>query len=116
MDVPQKYPTHLIEVKWKTRVANKVKEPWQGKPRDLSSVGATWKKPLVPHWQYQKKKGLHQGQVKGKEVHTRLATYNLWSSFLVGVIDVNCLIRFVRKSNNVMRMGQACGGLESSPN
>jgi hypothetical protein len=53
---------------------------------------------------------------EGKEVCTRLATYNLRSSFLVGVIDVNCLIRFVRKSINVMRMGQACGGLESSPN
>jgi hypothetical protein len=38
VDFPQKYPTHLIQVKWKTMVANKVKEPWQGKPRDLVLV------------------------------------------------------------------------------
>ncbi len=62
----------------------------------------------------QKKMRLHQGQVEGKEVRTRLATYNSWSSFLVGIIDVNYLIWFLRKSNNVVRMGQACGGLESS--
>jgi len=69
VDFPQKYPTRFIEVKWKTRVANKVKEPWQGKPRDLVLVqhgrnhsyhlGNTKKKKTPPKTS-QRQRGMHK--------------------------------------------------------